>query len=264
MRRRLPSLRSDDARPALSAALRCETAAHLVLRKARAPSLQPCHGLGAGRSTARRTPGLHMTKLHDSCHGAFPILRAPLVRRVACDRRMRTQAGENASIRHGNGRHATNQPTVGLNEELVIAVIARSGCNIPGASGDTFLTTPPALSLPKGGGAIRGIGEKFAANPVTGTGTFSMPIARSPGPRRLRPAALADLRLGAGNGPFGFGWSLVAASHHAQDRQGPSALCRRRGLGRLHSLRRRRPGARASRTANGDWDLDPDGSAPDR
>jgi len=28
----------------------------------------------------------------------------------------------------------------------------------------------PAISLPKGGGAIRGIGEKFAANPVTGTG----------------------------------------------------------------------------------------------
>jgi hypothetical protein len=30
--------------------------------------------------------------------------------------------------------------------------------------------TAPSISLPKGGGAIRGIGEKFAANPVTGTG----------------------------------------------------------------------------------------------
>jgi len=29
----------------------------------------------------------------------------------------------------------------------------------------------PATSLPKGGGAIRGMGEKFAANPVTGTGS---------------------------------------------------------------------------------------------
>jgi hypothetical protein len=28
----------------------------------------------------------------------------------------------------------------------------------------------PSISLPKGGGAIRGMGEKFAANPVTGTG----------------------------------------------------------------------------------------------
>ena len=35
----------------------------------------------------------------------------------------------------------------------------------------------PSISLPKGGGAIRGMGEKFAANPVTGTGSMSVPIA---------------------------------------------------------------------------------------
>lgn len=35
----------------------------------------------------------------------------------------------------------------------------------------------PTISLPKGGGAIRGIGEKFAANPVTGTGSMTVPIA---------------------------------------------------------------------------------------
>jgi hypothetical protein len=28
----------------------------------------------------------------------------------------------------------------------------------------------PQISLQKGGGALKGIGEKFAANPVTGTG----------------------------------------------------------------------------------------------
>lgn len=39
----------------------------------------------------------------------------------------------------------------------------------------------PAISLPKGGGAIRGVGEKFAANPVTGTGSMTVPIATSPG-----------------------------------------------------------------------------------
>ena len=32
-----------------------------------------------------------------------------------------------------------------------------------------------ALSLPKGGGAIRGIGEKFSVNPVTGTGSLTVP-----------------------------------------------------------------------------------------
>ena len=39
----------------------------------------------------------------------------------------------------------------------------------------------PSLSLPKGGGAVRGIGEKFAANPVTGTGSMEVPIYASPG-----------------------------------------------------------------------------------
>ncbi|MCO5245863.1 MAG: hypothetical protein M9927_18935, partial [Anaerolineae bacterium] len=46
---------------------------------------------------------------------------------------------------------------------------------------DTFAVAPPAVQLPKGGGAIRGMGEKFAANPVTGTGSMSVPSATSPG-----------------------------------------------------------------------------------
>jgi len=35
----------------------------------------------------------------------------------------------------------------------------------------------PSIALPKGGGAIRGIGEKFAANPVNGTGVQLDPLA---------------------------------------------------------------------------------------
>ena len=36
-------------------------------------------------------------------------------------------------------------------------------------SDQSFQVNRPSLSLPKGGGALRGIGEKFAATPVTGT-----------------------------------------------------------------------------------------------
>ena len=39
----------------------------------------------------------------------------------------------------------------------------------------------PVISLPKGGGAIRGLGEKFNTNPVTGTGSLNVPIYTSPG-----------------------------------------------------------------------------------
>src|SRR5918999_3238666 len=68
--------------------------------------------------------------------------------------------------------------------------------------------TAPAISLPKGGGAIRGIGEKFAANPVTGTGSMTVPIATSPGRSGFGPQLSLSYDSGAGNGPFGFGWNL--------------------------------------------------------
>ena len=72
--------------------------------------------------------------------------------------------------------------------------------------------SPPNVSLPKGGGAIRGIGEKFAANPVTGTGSMSVPIAVSPGRSGFGPQLSLSYDSGSGNGPFGFGWSLSLPS----------------------------------------------------
>jgi hypothetical protein len=36
-----------------------------------------------------------------------------------------------------------------------------------------FRVTPPQLNLPKGGGAIHGMSEKFAANPVMGAGSMN-------------------------------------------------------------------------------------------
>src|SRR5260370_35270919 len=70
----------------------------------------------------------------------------------------------------------------------------------------------PTLSLPKGGGAIRGIGEKFAANPVTGTGSMTVPLATSPGRSGFGPQLSLTYDSGSGNGPFGIGWSLSRPS----------------------------------------------------
>ena len=70
----------------------------------------------------------------------------------------------------------------------------------------------PSIFLPKGGGAIRGIGEKFAANPVTGTGSMAVPLAMSPGRAGFGPQLSLSYDSGAGNGPFGFGWSLSLPS----------------------------------------------------
>jgi RHS repeat-associated protein len=66
----------------------------------------------------------------------------------------------------------------------------------------------PSISLPKGGGALRGISEKFAANPVTGSGSLSVPLPTSPGRSGFGPQLTLSYDSGAGNGPFGLGWNL--------------------------------------------------------
>lgn len=86
-----------------------------------------------------------------------------------------------------------------------------NGQNTPDANlGNGGITMPnaPSIELPKGGGAIRGIGEKFQANPVTGTGTFSIPIALSPGRGDFTPSLSLSYNSGSGNGAYGLGWNI--------------------------------------------------------
>lgn len=73
---------------------------------------------------------------------------------------------------------------------------------------EPFSISAQALSLPKGDGATRWIGEKFAANPVTGAGSMNVPIATSPGQSGVSPQLSLSYDSGAGNGACGFGWSL--------------------------------------------------------
>src|SRR5690606_36511886 len=66
----------------------------------------------------------------------------------------------------------------------------------------------PVVSVPKGGGAIRGVGEKVSANPVTGSATLTLPLPLTPGRGEFTPALSLSYDSGAGNGPFGLGWKL--------------------------------------------------------
>ncbi|MEQ9238013.1 SpvB/TcaC N-terminal domain-containing protein [Coleofasciculus sp. E2-BRE-01] len=77
---------------------------------------------------------------------------------------------------------------------------------------NNYFSPPTPVSLPKGGGAIQGMGEKFTANPVTGTGSTSVPIATSPGRSGFSPQLVLSYDSGASNGVFGFGWNLSIPS----------------------------------------------------
>lgn len=69
----------------------------------------------------------------------------------------------------------------------------------------------PSISLPKGGGALKGIDEKFSVNAVNGTAAFSIPIPVSPA-RGVVPQLSLSYNSGSGNGVFGLGWNLSVAS----------------------------------------------------
>src|SRR5262249_25655473 len=67
----------------------------------------------------------------------------------------------------------------------------------------------PRIELPKGGGAIRGIDQKFAANPATGTGSLSISIPASPGRSGFGPQPAVTYDSGHGNGTFGGAFALA-------------------------------------------------------
>jgi RHS repeat-associated protein len=73
---------------------------------------------------------------------------------------------------------------------------------------DPRSTFAPSITLPTGGGALRSIGEKFSANPFTGTGSTSVPVASSPGRGGFGPRLALTYGSGQGNGPWGLGWML--------------------------------------------------------
>ena len=105
--------------------------------------------------------------------------------------------------------HRVDGPSDGATGRALIGATGAGEAAMPDQARSAAL---PVVSLPKGGGAIRGIGEKFASNPVTGTGTLSIPLPTSPGRSGFTPQLLLSYDSGSGNGPFGIGWALSLPS----------------------------------------------------
>lgn len=93
------------------------------------------------------------------------------------------------------------------------------------STADQFFARAPNLSLPKGGGAIKGIGEKFATNPITGTGSISVPIATAANRGGFSPQLTLSYDSGAGNGPFSLGWQLSLPSIARKTDKGLPRYC---------------------------------------
>src|SRR5262245_11094817 len=69
----------------------------------------------------------------------------------------------------------------------------------------------PSITLPKGGGAARSVDEKFISNPATGSASLAIPLPTTSG-RGFAPQLTLVYDTSAGNGPFGYGWTLGLAA----------------------------------------------------
>jgi hypothetical protein len=68
-------------------------------------------------------------------------------------------------------------------------------------------SSTPQISLPKGGGAIRHIDEKFSVNPANGSSGLSIPFPFSASRNGFMPGMSLGYNSGSGNSPFGLGWN---------------------------------------------------------
>jgi Salmonella virulence plasmid 65kDa B protein len=66
----------------------------------------------------------------------------------------------------------------------------------------------PAITLPKGGGALKSIDEKFQVNGANGTASFSIPLPLTPGRNKFTPDLSLSYNSGSGNGSFGLGFEV--------------------------------------------------------
>jgi Salmonella virulence plasmid 65kDa B protein len=98
---------------------------------------------------------------------------------------------QNSAQSLANSQVVNNQPPLGISNS--------SGIQLP------------SINLSKGGGAIRGIEEKFQVNAVSGTSSFSIPLPFSSS-RSGVPAIGLSYNSGCGNSSFSLGWQLGVPS----------------------------------------------------
>jgi len=108
-----------------------------------------------------------------------------------------SSGGSDADSRRGNGAGAP----ASAGEAAHDSADAKPD---PGSNAQSL----PTISLPKGGGAIRGIDEKLTIGQATGTASMTVGVFTSPARQGSGPKLALHYESGAGNGPFGLGWSL--------------------------------------------------------
>lgn len=99
-------------------------------------------------------------------------------------------------------------------------------------NGNSSVPSPfvsPATLLPKGRGAIRGMGENFDTYSIIGSEPIPVLLFTSLGGFAIAPYLSCSYQSGSGYGPFGMGWSLSKCSSHARRLSVRPAMITRKG-----------------------------------
>ena len=105
----------------------------------------------------------------------------------------RQAVASSASSGGSGGRRETASPS--SNEGSAFA---------PGSSGPGL----PPVSLPSGGGAIRGMGENFSVNAASGSAGLTIPLPFSPSRQGTAPSLSLGYGTQGGGSAWGLGWDL--------------------------------------------------------
>ena len=112
---------------------------------------------------------------------------------------------------------------------------SRAVSNPQGESNRSTLNTPaqahtpnsnvieiPPISLPKSGGALKSINEKFSVNAANGTVSFSIPWPIRPRRSGFSPPLSLSYNAGIGNRTCGIGWGIDLPSIQRQTEKLPT------------------------------------------
>jgi Salmonella virulence plasmid 65kDa B protein len=118
-----------------------------------------------------------------------------------------------------------------------------------------------APSLPTAGAGVSGLGETFNPDLSTGTGSMTVPIEPPNGPNNIGPKLALRYDSGAGNGPFGLGWTiplprLLRSTMLGRPRYDDSDTLVLEGSG---PLVRTPDGVLRPEVETGDWRIEPSG-----
>jgi len=79
---------------------------------------------------------------------------------------------------------------------------------------------PQIISLPKGPGAIEGLGESFESKVNMGSGQYTVPLKIPPGRKGFHPSLSLKYNSGNGNGIAGIGWKISTVAIFRQTDKG--------------------------------------------